>query len=66
MRELTPRERPRCTEVFRKVGSLLDFGDDAGVDMLLVLGLRFGEGLLGLGLATLKELLFGGGAFVRL
>jgi hypothetical protein len=66
MRELALRERPRCTEVFSKVGSLLDFGDDAAVDVLLVLCLRFGEGLLWLGLATLEELFLGGGAFVRL
>jgi len=64
MRELTLREFPRCTEVFSKVGSLLDLGEDAGVDVLLVLRLRFGEGLLWLGLATLKELFLGGRGFV--
>ena len=37
MRELTLRESPRSTKVFSKVGSFLDFGDDAGVDVLLIL-----------------------------
>ena len=66
MRELALRETPRCTEVFRKVGSLLDFSNDVGIDVLLVLGLRFGEGLLGLGLATLEELFLSRDALMRL
>ena len=66
MRELTLRERPRCTNVFSKVGGLLDCGNDVVVDMLLLVCLRFGEGLLWLGLAALKELFLSGGVFVRL
>lgn len=66
MRELALRETPGCTEVFGKVGCLLDFGDDVVIDVLLVFCLRFGEGLLWLGLATLEELFLGRDTLVRL
>jgi hypothetical protein len=66
MRELALRETPRCTEVFGKVGSLLDFGNDVVVDVFLVVRLRCGEGLLRLGLATLEELFLSGDTLVRL
>lgn len=65
MRELALRETPRCTEVLGKIGSLLDFGNDVVVDVLLVMCLGFREGLLRLGLATLEELFLGRDTLVR-
>jgi hypothetical protein len=66
MRELALRETPRCTKVFGKIGSLGDLGDDVTIDVLLVMSLRFGEGLLGLRLAILEELFLSGDALTRL
>jgi hypothetical protein len=66
MRELALRETPRCTKVFSKIRSLGDLGDDGTIDVLLVMSLRFGEGLLGLRLAILEELFLSGDALTRL
>lgn len=65
MRELALRETPRCTEVLGKIWSLLDFGKDVVVDVLLVMCPRFREGLLRLGLAILEELFLGRNALGR-
>lgn len=57
MGELAFGKTPACLEVFGEGLGLLDGGDESVVDRLLVSGLGLGEGLLGLGLAILKELL---------
>jgi len=57
MGELTLRQAPAGFEVFRKVIGLLDRGEKSVVNLLLVSSLGFGEGLLGLGFAILKEFL---------
>lgn len=56
VRELTLRQTPRGLEVFAKIFSLLDGGNDSLVDLLLVGSLGFGQGLLRFGLALFEEL----------
>lgn len=58
MGELALRKTPAGLEVFGERVGLLDAGDESTVDRLLVSSLGLGEGLLGLGLAILKEFLF--------